>query len=248
MSGSVGKRDEAEGVTTMRSIIAAVFTLLATIAAPVQAQTNPVVVELYTSQGCSSCPPADALLAELAKRDDVIPLALHVDYWDYIGWKDEHASPQFTMRQKAYARAAGHRTIYTPQMIVGGRDHVVGYKPMQLAQLISDHQDASRTVEVSATRQGNSVVIRARAVTKGTGMMMVHLVRYTPSDTVQIGRGENAGKTITYTNIVTGWTDLGGWNGAAPLEMRAEIKGDAPAVVLLQKTGHGPIVAAARVR
>src|SRR5918996_4983900 len=101
---------------------------LVLLAAPplARAQTNPVVVELFTSQGCSSCPPADALLAELAGKDGVIALALHVDYWDYLGWADSFASPAFTARQRAYAKKAHSRTIYTPQMIVQGEDRLVG--------------------------------------------------------------------------------------------------------------------------
>ena len=101
-----------------------------------RADDMPVVVELFTSQGCSSCPPADALLHELSKRDDVIPLALHVDYWDYIGWKDSFAQPAFTARQRGYAQASGRRAIYTPQMIIGGQFDVVGNRPMDVAAII----------------------------------------------------------------------------------------------------------------
>jgi len=93
---------------------------------------GPVVVELFTSQGCSSCPPADKILGELAKRDDVIALSLHVDYWDYLGWKDDFASPAHTARQQGYATALGERMMFTPQMIIGGTDSVVGSRAMEL--------------------------------------------------------------------------------------------------------------------
>ncbi len=232
----------------MRGLIAAMASVWAVFAATGDVRADPVVVELYTSQGCSSCPPADALLAELSERDDVIPLALHVDYWDYIGWKDDHADPAHTVRQKGYARAAGQRTIYTPQMIVGGLDHVVGYKPMKLAKLIEEHGQKPMRVEFSATRNGTTVDIRAARYVDAAGEMVVQLVRYTPEDTVEIRRGENAGRTITYANIVTEWQVLGTWDGATPLEMSAEANGDAPVVVLLQQSNHGPIVAAAHLR
>jgi len=173
-----------------------------------------VVVELYTSQGCSSCPPADALLVELAQRDDVIALALHVDYWDYIGWKDRFAVPEHTDRQKGYARAAGQRTIYTPQMIVGGVDHVVGYKPMQLAKYIETHADLAEPVAVSLTRQGDDLQIDIPAAA-GIGAAEVMLVRYRPREEVSIGRGENAGETFNYANIVTHMERLGPWDGSS---------------------------------
>jgi len=232
----------------MRNILAAVWMGLFGLVPAAFAQEHPVVVELYTSQGCSSCPPADALLAELALREDVIALALHVDYWDYIGWKDSFASPENTRRQRAYARAAGQRMVYTPQMIVDGEDHVVGYKPMQLAKLIQDHAAAPMPLEISAVRNGDSILITADAAREAQGDMVVQLVRYTPSSTVNIRGGENAGKTIDYKNIVTEWRVLGGWNGVRPLEMRAEAVGDSPVVIVLQKAGHGPILAAARLR
>ena len=119
----------------MRALALAIGFLASFIGAAAAAD-RPVVVELYTSQGCSSCPPADAILAELADREDVIALAFHVDYWDYIGWKDIFADPANTLRQRNYARVAGARSVYTPQMIVDGQDHVVGTKPMKLAEHI----------------------------------------------------------------------------------------------------------------
>jgi len=216
-------------------------------AAPAAAD-QPVVVELYTSQGCSSCPPADALLAELAERDDVIPLALHVDYWDYIGWKDIFANPAHTERQKAYARAAGARTIYTPQMIVGGRDHVVGYKPMRLAELIETHGDRTPAVRVDLTRQGDTLSIRAEAAAALPQAAVIQVLRYAPGRDVAIHRGENAGRTLTYSNIVTELRRVGTWDGAAPLSLEAPVPGTDPVVVLIQAPGHGRILGAARLR
>lgn len=232
----------------MRGWIAGLMIGLLGMAAPVAADDHPVVVELFTSQGCSSCPPADALLRELATRSDVIALALHVDYWDYIGWKDKFASPAFTERQKAYARAAGHRTIFTPQMIVAGTDHVVGNKPMRLAELIAAHSDQPVPVRIEMIRAGDNVVIRAEAVTDVPGGMVVQIARYLPTETVEILRGENAGKTISYANIVTEWHVLGRWNGAAPLEMTAPAPGPEPVVALVQAPRNGPILGAAQIR
>ncbi|MEP2530969.1 DUF1223 domain-containing protein [Shimia sp.] len=210
------------------------------------AQDRPVVVELYTSQGCSSCPPADAyFLEKLSKRDDVIALALHVDYWDYIGWKDNFADPAYTARQQSYARAAGHRSVYTPQMIVNGQDHVVGTKPDKLEKLIRSHKAQSGDVDLTIERRGNRVAISARSAV--TTPMIVHLVRYTPQESVSIKRGENAGKVLTYANIVDDWQTIGNWNGRSPLKMDARAKEDAPAVILIQRADGGPILAAAKI-
>lgn len=206
-----------------------------------------VVVELYTSQGCSACPPADALLSRLAARDDVLALALHVDYWDYIGWADSFASPAFTARQKAYALAAGSRTVYTPQIVVGGRDHLVGTREMELGELIEAHGDLPQDVALSAARSGGIVVIRASAPAPLPRPVLVQLVRYLPEQTVEILRGENAGRTITYSNIVTDWREVGRWAGEAPLEISAEMPGEDRAAVILQEEGPGPVVAAAFV-
>lgn len=231
----------------MRNILAAVWTACAVLVPAAYAQTNMVVVELYTSQGCSSCPPADELLKELAKMDDVIPLALHVDYWDYIGWKDSFANPAFTKRQRSYARAAGHRTVYTPQMIVGGTDHVVGYKPMELAKLIERQHDAPHPADLKLVRNGDQLSIKCAPFSASPTPLLVQLVRYKPSETVAIGRGENAGRTITYYNIVTEWSQLGTWDGTTPLELNVPATGDQPIVILLQRPGHKEIVAATRL-
>ena len=213
-----------------------------------QSATPGVVVELYTSQGCSSCPPADGLLEELANHDGVIALALHVDYWDYIGWKDGFGSPAYSARQKAYAQAAGSRMIYTPQMIVEGRDRVVGFRPMQVADLIHQNRDQHSSVTLAIRRAGGSVHIEAASSAPLAGGAMVQLVRYIPERTVKIGRGENAGRTMTYRNIVSSWQTLRSWDGAAALAFDAAAPGDDPVVVIVQSPGPGPILAAARLR
>lgn len=210
---------------------------------------HPVVVELFTSQGCSSCPPADAILNELAGRADVIPLALHVDYWDYLGWEDAFASPAYTSRQKAYARVAGARSIYTPQMVVDGSEHLVGVRPMELADLIRAHGAKPSPVKLTLTREAQGQIrINATATGPLPDAAVVQLVRYRPSATVTIGRGENAGRTITYTNIVESWAPLGDWDGTAAYETVTNLPGDAAAAVIVQEVGPGEILAAEALR
>ncbi|MBV2361260.1 DUF1223 domain-containing protein [Thalassococcus sp. CAU 1522] len=212
-----------------------------------KAQANPVVVELFTSQGCSSCPPADEILGSLADRDDVIPLALHVDYWDYIGWKDSFAQPGFTKRQKGYAQTGGRRSIYTPQMVINGQEDVVGSHPMKVADLIQKHRESPKKAAVTLERRGNSLVIRAKA----NGQIApcdIHLVRYKPSESVKIRRGENAGQTLAYSHIVKDWSVVGRWDGALDFETTVQINGSDPVVVLVQTPRYGPIIAAARLR
>ena len=228
-----------------RLALAALFSMLPAFAI---AQSNPVVVELYTSQGCSSCPPADGLMHDLAKRDDVIALALHVDYWDYIGWKDQFASPEHTARQKAYAFEAGRRMIYTPQMIVNGQDDVVGARSMQLAELIMTHSARPLQVDLNVVRSNGVVTVKASPIGGlGSGTLDIHLVRYMPERTVKITRGENAGKTLSYANIVESWQVIGQWNGRAPIEIDANLTDGDPAAILVQHQGPGAIVAALKL-
>ena len=232
----------------MRQFATALCGLMICMTAPVLAQgTSGVVVELYTSQGCSSCPPADDFLAMLAMDPSILPLALHVDYWDYIGWADKFADAKFTDRQKDYAHQAGSRSIYTPQMIVGGLDRVEGYKREETGELIRKHLDAAQDIGLTVDRKGNTLTIHADANASLGGNTKVQLVRYTPSETVNIERGENAGRTITYYNIVRSWQTIGDWSGAAPLDLQANVKGDEPLVVIVQQDGPSYIVAAARL-
>lgn len=214
--------------------------------AQAQDSRSPVVVELFTSQGCSSCPPADRLLRKLAKRDDVLALALHVDYWDYIGWKDIFALPRHTVRQKGYAKASGRRMIYTPQMIINGLDHVVGNHPMDVSDLIALHEARAQPVELTVAATGNGHVVTARAIGEIEGEMRILLVDFERSATVEILRGENAGRTINYANIVRGWTELGRWDGAG--EYRTQVEDDGSAAVLVQAADFGAILAARELR
>lgn len=221
-------------------------TLWAAGAAMALAQDGAVVVELYTSQGCSSCPSADALFERMTDDPSLIPLALHVDYWDYIGWTDVFGKPQFTERQKAYASAVGSRMIYTPQMIVSGSSRVEGNDPEAVAAAIAQEKTAPQQVKLTLERRGGELRLHASAVAQGAPMI-VQLVRYDPEQTVSIEHGENAGKTVTYRNIVTEWSRVADWAGEPPLDMVLPIAGDEPAVVLVQQSGPGTILAAARV-
>jgi hypothetical protein len=213
---------------------------------PVAAE-QAVVVELFTSQGCSSCPPADELLSELATRGDVIALALHVDYWDYIGWADSLARPEHTERQKAYAQAAGKRMVYTPQFLVGGIDRVTGHDPMLLAELLEKHRAAPRNVVLTAEREGEVIRIEARATGPVGGPVVVQVARFIPVQRVAITRGENAGRTIDYHNAVDLWVEVGRWTGQGTYSGTARVAGDNPVAVILQREGYGPVVAASLV-
>lgn len=215
--------------------------------APVLAQSaNPVVVELYTSQGCSSCPPTDEFAATLMNDPNVIVLAMHVDYWDYIGWKDSFANPAFTNRQKAYARAIGSRTIYTPQLIVSGQERIEGYDPGRTKEEIARTAAEPSAISLTVSREGDQLQVHATASAALSEDVVVHFVRYRPTETVKIERGENRGRTITYHNIVTKWEQLGKWSGAVPLDLTISAAGDGPSVILIQEPGPAKILAAAR--
>lgn len=176
------------------------------------------VVELFTSQGCSSCPPADALLAELAERDDVIALSLHVDYWDYLGWKDTFGRSENTARQYAYGKARGDGKVYTPQMVVNGAGDFVGSSREAVEQAIAA---AALPLDVSIRRTAGAIEIAIGAAPEGEPMprkMTVRLVVFDSAATVVIERGENAGRTASYRNVVDSMRPIGMWKGE-PLEI-----------------------------
>ena len=230
----------------MRTLFAVLTFLGFLQASSVAAEDGPLVIELFTSQGCSSCPPADAMMHDLAKRDDVIALALHVDYWDYIGWKDIFGRSENTARQHAYARAANATTVYTPQMVINGTDHVIGSRPMQVMNAIEAHSNRGNPVAVTLTRAGDEVQIKA--TTSVSGEFVVQLVRFTPEQTVAISRGENAGHTYSYANIVKSWDVIGRWNGSGALSLNADASGSDGLAVIVQRSASGPIVGAAQLR
>ena len=179
----------------------------------------PVVVELFTSQGCSSCPPADAMLENLVHQPGVLPLSFHVDYWDYLGWSDSFASPEFTQRQEAYARASGEHALYTPQMIVDGRDTAVAPGPAQLMALIDANRIAPAMIGVQRVSNEKGEEIALTPLSDLGGPVEIVLVRYAPHRTVKVKAGENRGKMIGYTNVVLSIRDLAHWDGSAPLRM-----------------------------
>jgi hypothetical protein len=212
-----------------------------------QADGNTVVVELYTSQGCNSCPPADDVLAQLSGRDDVIALSLHVDYWDYLGWRDTFAQHQFTQRQIAYREAWRNSVVYTPQMVVQGRDDVVGSRADDLAAAIAAAQQVEPPIKVSIERQGGMLKCRIEPGAART-VGIVWIAKYTLSETVEIDRGENAGRTITYRNVVNSLNRIGSWAGIEPEEVAMPQPGPGEGVAIWIQAGEaGPILAAAKI-
>ncbi|MFO1141120.1 MAG: DUF1223 domain-containing protein [Amaricoccus sp.] len=224
----------------------------ATAIAPVggAALAAPVVLELYTSQGCSSCPPADALLTELAGLDGVIALALHVDYWDYLGWKDQFARPQHTARQRAYAKAARSRSIFTPEMVVQGQDRLKGHDAPRVMDEIARLRAIPAVADVDLKRDGEALQVHVKPAGDAPveGPADVFLVRFIPSEGVSIEGGENAGKEMTYTNIVTDWQKIGQWDGAGAMDLRYDDAGAGPLAVIVQRSHMGPVLTAAELQ
>ncbi|NJM34680.1 MAG: DUF1223 domain-containing protein [Rhodomicrobium sp.] len=182
-------------------------------------QTHVDVLELFTSQGCSSCPPADALIQEISKREGVIALSLPVSYWDHLGWKDTLAKQDYNERQRGYAEARGDRDIYTPQLVVNGIAHVVGSRRDAIdAALRSTRRSLkSAWVAVSVRRDGDTLTVDTAGAPEGSAFRSgkLWLAAYSSSVTVAIGRGENHGRQVTYTNVVRTLTPVGAWNGEA---------------------------------
>ena len=231
---------------------AALFAAAALVPAARAGERPVVVAELFTSQGCSSCPPAEAYLNELAERPDVIALEFHVDYWDYIGWADPFAKKSYTDRQKQYMRTLHSRYVYTPQIVIDGAEHVVGSDQMKVELAIRDRQDEKRDLDMP----------KLSVETAGTGALTVsvtgdphgriydlYLITYDKEHRTEVERGENRGKTLVNRNVVRDALLVRQWMGdeftqEIPVEKFAEAGGW---VVLLQQAGHGPIAAARQI-
>jgi hypothetical protein len=211
------------------------------------AEPLPVVVELFTSQGCNSCPPADSLLGELAERDDVLPLSFHVTYWDRLGWPDTFGLEKSTRRQGVYAEWLGLDQVYTPQMVIGGGIDVVGSareRVLEAIELLRGHGGAGPELTIAGDRLSVSAGERDDAA--------IWLIAFDDHHDVAIERGENRGRTLRYHQVVRELTRLAHWDGRAlavelPLA-RLDAAGRAGAAILVQRLSDGVILAAARVQ
>ena len=212
------------------------------------------VVELFTSQGCSSCPPADEIIGELAKDPNVIALSMPIEYWDYLGWKDTLADSRFSARQKAYSQMRGDRDVYTPQVIVNGSANVIGSDRSAIENAIQNTQKPGvMSVPVTMTLSGKQInvsVAASKAATSAHGEVWICSV--SKSVPISIGRGENRGREVTYYNVVRNILKVGDWNGSSgswtvPLENITRDGVDA-AVVFVQDGNRdkpGPMLGAA---
>ena len=211
------------------------------------------VYELFTSQGCSSCPAADEVLARLAKRDDVIALTLPVDYWDYLGWRDTLARPEFTARQKAYAKVLGDGMVFTPQAIVSGIANVNGSSTDKIDRAIDKSAKlfSATRVPVMLSAADGRLEIDVASAPEGVAAKeaTVWLAAIAGSVKVPITRGENQGRTIVYSNVVRALMPVGTWNGkemVVQLDRSSFMHGSADRCAVLVQQGHGgPIVGAA---
>jgi hypothetical protein len=202
---------------------------------------RPAVVELYTSQGCSSCPPADTLLGELSQMPSVLALSFHVDYWDSLGWRDHFALAMARERQRGYVETLGLSSAFTPQVVVDGRSSFVGSDKRRILAAMAEPRNTIPII-VEVARGELTVTVPER---QDRERYDVNLIAYLPQATTNIGRGENSGRTLTEFNIVRQFRSLGVWNGKESV-FRAPVDsfpGDATRVaVLLQRVQQGPIV------
>jgi len=232
--------------------IAAAAALAATLPFGAQAadagRRGPVVVELFTSQGCSSCPTADKFLAELAGRGDIIALSFHVDYWNYMGWTDPFSRADNSARQRSYKHAMGLRYVYTPQMVVDGRTQAVGSERDTVERLISEAAERpSLPVELKQTGSEIEVSI---AGADGADGAVVWLVVFDRVHKTKIERGENSGRSVLNVHVVQSMIPIGKWSGQ-PLRVSYTtdlLTAQRGAAVLVQKKGTGPILGAAMIR
>ncbi|MGF1605610.1 MAG: DUF1223 domain-containing protein [Rhodothalassiaceae bacterium] len=224
------------------------FAALFAVAVPLPAHAGErlIVAELFTSQGCSSCPPADRLLAQLAQQDDILALSFAVDYWDYLGWTDKFGAPAHSNRQRDYNAAMGRRSIYTPQLILNGRHQAVGSRTSQVrAALDAARADRATGVSVEVSPDGTI------AISGPAGGAEVLAVWYSPHERVAVRRGENRGRELHYTNIVLGMKKLrqsarDGDRLHLPMQRIAEAGTRHVAVIVQQRNG-GAVLGAADV-
>jgi hypothetical protein len=217
-------------------------------------ERQPVVVELYTSQGCNSCPPADAYLGELAGRHDLLPLAFHVDYWNYIGWTDPFAKPWATARQRGYLQSLSERFVYTPQIVVAGAAQGIGSDHDAIEGLIHDavaHRAQPLDLELRWRADGALLVEVGAGESPAKSPADIWLIGYDKPHETEVLRGENAGRTAVDYQAVRSYRRIGAWPGwslelVVPQNEVANL-GTGGVVVLVQSAGQGPVIAARRI-
>jgi hypothetical protein len=208
-----------------------------------------IVVELYTSEGCSSCPPADKMLTELSKRDDVLALALHVDYWDYLGWKDKFSMAKFTDRQEYYNMVLGSKyRLVTPQMIFQGQSYVAGARPKKVAAQLKTLEQQVDQVDLKVEKQDQNFSVSINPISADVSLADVIIVQYEPNYVTEVKAGENRGKTLTHTNVVTSWERVGSWNGERDWKINTSLAEGVHAAVIVQMKDSGPILAARKLQ
>jgi hypothetical protein len=219
-------------------------TLFVGFVAAAGAETRPVVLELFTSEGCSSCPPAEVIVNELVQRPNVLPLSFHVNYWDDLGWRDRYSLASATERQRVYARTLRRSSIYTPQVVIDGSSDIVGSQRAAVMEAVSGGRDGVAT-SVSVNR--GTIQIRVGSGSDAATADVL-LVGYLREATTPIGRGENSGRTLKESNIVLSLHELGRWNGK-PREFEMSVRrlpeNVTDIAVLVQSTGQGAILGAA---
>jgi hypothetical protein len=213
-------------------------------------QSRPTVLELFTSQGCSSCPAADRLFGKYARRDDIVALSFHVDYWDYIGWKDTFATKITTDRQRGYGRSLSQRHLYTPEIVIDGRKHTVGSNGAEIDQTIGSVRKAPRSqVNVGLTvRDGVLVTMLSSKKHHAAEVWLFEIDR---KNDVSVNRGENSGQVLSYHHVVRDIRNLGRWEGgrqsfSSDLKSAREAGRDG-VVVVVQEHGQGAVLGAAQV-
>lgn len=226
----------------MKPLVLSLAALLVSLA-PSRAAERPIVIELFTSQGCSSCPPADTYLTEIAStRTDVLPLAFHVTYWNGLGWRDPFSLDVATQRQAAYGARFGDGS-YTPELVVDGRKGVVGSLRGEVEGAIAAaRRTAVTATTLSAVRSGEMIEIRLGG---GQGLGRLVLVGYDRQRRTAVGRGENSGRTLVESNVVRSLSPVGQWVGS-PLRVAVPVPEGEEAAVLLEAE-NGTIIGAARV-
>ncbi len=218
----------------MKALLAALAVALLP-ASSIAATSAPIVVELFTSQGCSSCPPADALLSELKRDTNVLALDFHVDYWDRLGWKDPYSSVAATDRQRRYAALFGTDGVYTPQIVVAGTSQMVGSNRAAVGAALAAAEDRTSPVVLTIERPAGRLMIHAGA---GAGRATLWLIGFDDHHATPIGHGENAGRTLAEVNVVRSIAEAGRWDGAPLTLGLAPPAGERSAVILQSDDGR----------